>query len=333
MTVGGGTSESGSTRDLVIDRRRHRRMRRDAVLEVMATSVGLRRLRIGGFVVGLVAALFAGWPGLAAIGGWVAVQALWWWWQAGRALREGLAVGQRVLVERGADGSLRVTDETGHIEVARGAALAASRWRGNVSVYLPGASFMLPGELLDDEDVVRALDDADPPSTAGGGGADGAAVVVDTAMQRRLVGVATRLVVTSADFLFVPVAAVVSVVALAVAGVGWNTATAVFALLCLVGVALPLEGLALMRRVVGATYLPGRQLRLTTDDDGFVLTARGVTRTHPWTDYRALRLTDDLVLLRRRRRPLARTVTEVYPGELFDEAARCRMGAAVPRRF
>lgn len=325
--------EPHPVRELVVDRRRHLSLRADSVLEVMSTPRGLRQLVAGVVVVGAVAVVLGGWPWVSSAVAWVGLLLLRWWGKAGRALRSGLGVGQRVSVRSGSAEDLQVTDETGSVQLARGAAHAVIRWRGNVSVYAASVCFVLPGELLSDEDVVFLLDapTATAASTEPGEPGFGQPVSVDAHTYRHLLTTTTRLVVTSADFLFPAViaTAVIAVVALA----GSSSATAVTAVVCLGWTASGLEGVFASRRAVGTAYLPGRQLRLATRADGFVLSAGGVTRTHPWTDYRAHRVTSHVVLLRRERRPFTRTTTEVYPAELFDRAAEERLTAAVPRQF
>lgn len=153
-----GTIEPHAVRELVLDRRRLLRMRSDMVLELMTSPPSSRRLLLGAVLVGVVAAATGGWPWSFAAVGWSLLVTLWWWLRAGRALRPGLRVGQRVSAGRGPDGEWRFTAETGSVGVARGAAQAVARWRGNVSVFTTSVSFVLPGELVSDEDAVFVLE-------------------------------------------------------------------------------------------------------------------------------------------------------------------------------
>lgn len=322
-----GAAEPRVLRALVIGRKRHVRMRSDLVLELMTSQPGFRRLVLGAVVFGVVAAASGGWPWAFAAVGWVFFAALYWWTKAGRALRSGLSVGQRVSVGHGPNGELQVIDETGSLGVARGAAFAVIRWRANVSVYTGSVSFVLPGELLSDEDTAFLLDASTPaPSLAGS-----SEVLMDTETQRRMVGTATRVVMTSADFLFPAVTALAAFAAVTV--LGSPTVIAVAAVACLGWALAGLEGIFTSRRAVGMTYLPGRRWQLAAGTDGFTVTSGGVTRTCRWADYRAHRITAPVVMLRPRRRPLSRTVTELFPAALFDGDAQREMTARIPRRF
>jgi hypothetical protein len=250
------------------------------------------------------------------------------WWrvpayrrQARSTAYDGLDIGQTVTATYTARDVLTFTDATGDQLACLEAATPVGRFRSLLVVHSPRGPFVVPAELLSVEDVAFL---------AGPGPQLPLHLEITAEIQESLVGRATGLVVRSADFLLSWVAAL-GMLAL------W-AGTELWGFLLLAGLfvvlALPgLFGLAAMRRRFRRLLPVGWTMRAeVTADRLFVTQANGAV-THAWRDYTALRMTDDCVLLRLRRRPFAPTRTQVLPRALFGPEEVGRLSVAVAKRF
>jgi hypothetical protein len=248
------------------------------------------------------------------------------WWRylsyqraAGSSARGGLDIGQSVTLAHRGDW-LDVTDVTGTLRLAKGST-PLRRFRSLVLVYSPTLTFVLPAELLAAEDLIFL---------AGPGPDLPLHLEVTPQVQDALVEGATGLVLRSADFLMG------FIVALSVTV--FSLATQLWGLLVVAGFPLVLAApqvafLMSMRRKFRESFPVGFTVRAAITDEWLIVTQANGAVTHPWRDYTALRVTDDTVLLRLRRRLLAPTRTQVLPRVLFGPEELGRLEVAVPRRF
>jgi hypothetical protein len=167
------TAPGTTVRSVTVDRRRHRRIVLDLVLDAA-------RHRPAGWWVGATVVA------LVALG---AGRRLWY---------TGL-----VSTAWAADGELVVADVTGQYRLPRGSVLVVRRSGRNANVYGRSLSFVLPGELLSDDDVAFLEGHAAGPVPAPAPPSGLArSLVVTEDVQAHLVADATRVVLLTADTLF-----------------------------------------------------------------------------------------------------------------------------------
>ncbi len=321
----------GSLRTMTMTRERYRLLFRGYLLDAVASATSLRRFAYW-IVVGL---LIWGLSGRWAVGLLVMVAAGvgtvgWWCVRIRAALRQGLAVGQTVTTGYTPWGELTVTDVAGTLSLGRGSAATVTRVRDRVSVWLRWTSFVLPTELLTDEDIAFLEGPGSAPVTA-------AApvpvlpleLVVTPQVQARVMAAVVRVRTTSADVLF---PFLTPALLLALVAVTRSTIFLVFGvfflLVCIAGYAQARRG---ARAVSRAQYPIGATVRANVTPEHLVVQTRAGTLHSRWSEYVARRLTREAVLLRRdRRRP---ETTLVLPRELFTERALADLVAAVPRAY
>ncbi|XGX79147.1 hypothetical protein LQK93_01946 [Terrabacter sp. BE26] len=263
---------------------------------------------------------------LAVVSGGVA----WWWFLIRRSLRKGLGPGQTVSTAYTDWGEWTVTDVTGTVSLARGSAAMVSRTRDRVMIWSRTASFVLPTELVTDEDIAFLEGHGDAPTFLGAPGPVlPLSLEVTPQVQGRVTAAAARVRTTSADtlFPFVPPALLlpIGVVAeslfyLALAGV-----------FLLIGVANYLQTRRAARIACRAQYPVGMTIRAQVTQEHLVLQARQGTIHVRWSEYIARRLTRDAVLLRRDRRRAQTTL--VLPRDLFTDDALAEIARSVPREY
>ena len=262
----------------------------------------------------------------------VAAQVVVWWVQAVRSLRSGLAVGQTVTIGYAESGDLTVIDVEGQVWLPRGSAMAVVRWRGLATVLGRTISFVLPGELVGEEDVAFLEGHGElPPGAELSGPVLPLSLEVTPQVQDQLVSQATRLVTTSADFL-VPFVLAVPMAGLFAVFENWLWVGIVAGFYALLAVPAILA-LRRTRRGLRATYAVGRTIRAAVTPEHLLFSTPLGTRQLRWSDVETQRVTPDAVLLRRRRAPLTTTRTEVLPRALFTPDDLAALVAAVPRRF
>lgn len=321
--------EPAPTRSLTIDRPRHARIVRDLVVEAAQ-----RRLRqwwlLPAAVVLLLPTLPSYWyVGVAILLAAIGIHLQVWRATAVRATRQGLDVGQTVTVAYTEDDQLAVTDVTGQVFLPRGSAMLVRRTRGNASVYGRSASFVLPGELLTDEDIAF-LQGPGPSSAEAFGPTLPLSLDVTEQVQDALVAQATRSVVRSADFLL-PYVCALAIIVLATATRLWPLlfVAAFFLLLAVPG----LFGLGKTRRRFRRIHPVGSPMRGLVTPGHLTVSRRQGTVVHAWDRFTARKVTDKAVLLRIRRAPLTTTRTEVLPRALFPPGELALLKASVPKRF
>ena len=113
------------------------------------------------------------------------------------------AVGQTVSTEWAPDGELVVTDVTGQYRLPRGSVMLVRRNGRNASVYGRSIQFVLPGELLTEDDIAFLEGHASAPRPVEAPAPDlPLSLEVTTEVQAQLLSDATRTTVRTADFLF-----------------------------------------------------------------------------------------------------------------------------------
>lgn len=246
---------------LTITRERKARLHRDAVLQVLLGPRGSRWLALVGAVagaVGFVVGQVSGAVVLAVVA--VAVQVGVWWWRTGTSLRAGLDVGQTIELDYAATGEISLTDDTEQLWLRPGTARVI-RFRDTLTVFTEERSFLVPAELLGEDDVDYLEGRAVSP---GEGTLAGPRLPfecrVTPDLQRDLVAAITRVVVRSADFLVVCFVAPVPVVVVAL--VAPPGTAAIVALVVFVLLGLPsLWTLHRIRATVRASYPVGMTLQ------------------------------------------------------------------------
>jgi hypothetical protein len=253
------------------------------------------------------------------------------WWRyhsyqraAVSAAREGLDIGQSVTLAHGKD-SLDIKDVTGTVKLAKGST-PVRRFRSLVLLYSPTLVFVLPAELFRAEDLTFLSGPAPDLPLA----LDVTPQIQDTMVARR-----TRLTLTSADFLIGPVTTLASTAfpVAALAAGEWAWGFLMVPLLFLVLMIPSLLGIPRIRRKVRETYPVGLELQGQVTDELLRVRTGVGTVYGPWASYTALRVSDDAVMLRLRRRVLAQTKTQILPRALFGPEELGRLEAAVPKRF
>lgn len=317
-------------RTVTIDRARRARMIRD----LFRDPVVLRSSwwQVGAVLVGLVVVVIGAQAWRAGVLTGIAVcavQLLLWWLRADRTLRRELPIGSVLtLTYRGEE--LIVSDATEEVRLPRGSVVLIRRTGGNLSVYGRSHRFLVPAELLTEDDI--AFLEGHRAATLSGPAPGGLpmAVEITPRIQEAIVSAATRAVARSADFWigWFSVAIVLAFGVLAQAR-GIVVLAALLAVLPSLGVVHWLR----MPHVWRMAYPVGRVLRGEVTPEHLALSRLHGTVVEPWTRFSARRVTPDVVLLRRRRRPLAKTVTVVVPRELFRDSDLQVLEAAVPRRF
>ena len=325
-------------RSVTIDRRRHRQVKRDQLLGVFGSASGqgsLTRWVFSGFTTGFTAEAVArsdisasSWLAGLLLGVAAALGRLaGWMWRVAEGTRNGLEVGQTVSAGYDDQGRLVVVDAVEQAILPRGCCYLVARRRGLAVVVTDPRTFILPGELLTDADIAF-LEGRDQPRH---GPELQVSLVVTPEVQSKIVTRATRVVLTSADFLlpFV-VLAIFLAVAVAVGSSKFAIGSVVvLGLLALGGVG----GILGSREVMRAAYIVGRPVTGAVMTDHFLMSLVGGVRLYPWKSLRAHRVTTDAVLLRRRTGFMMRTVTEILPRELFTDEALGQLAARLPRRF
>jgi hypothetical protein len=247
----------------------------------------------------------------------------WWRYHAYRRAAEssgaGLDVGDSVSLTRSGD-SLDITDRTTTIRLAKGTT-PVRRFRSLVVVYSPELTFLLPSELLTVEDI-EFLTGPGPDLPLH--------LEVTPQVQDAVVRRATGVVLRSADFLLGFVVTL-SLTVFALATHLWGVL--VVAGIMLVLSAPPVAKLVSLRRRYREFLPVGFTMRGAVTDEGLLVTQANGTVARPWRDYTALRVTPDAVLLRLRRKILARTLTQVWPRALFGPEELGRLATRVRRRF
>jgi hypothetical protein len=81
------------------------------------------------------------------------------------------------------------------------------------------------------------------------------------------------------------------------------------------------------------TYPVGLTIRAGVTTERLLLALKHGTRTITWRECRGLRLTTDVVLLRRARRPLATDTTAIVPTALFGADALTTISTVINGRF
>lgn len=325
-------SVASSGRAVTIDRARKARIRRDAVLQTISSPTGQRPMVFAALATGVLGRAVDGWLVAAImfiIGG--LGQLGWWWLRTNASLRSGLDVGQTVRVGYASSGEISITDSTGQIWLPRGSVFAVVRYRGNLTVVGRQVAFLLPRELLTQDDIAFLEGHGPAPQDPTTQGPElPLSCEITARTQGQLVAAATRIVVRSADFLMLwfSAALVVSFVSLA----GSIRAVAVTVALCALLVLPGLRGVLRTRAQMRATYRIGLTVRANVTDEGLLLSLAHGTRTLPWRDFSAARLTTNAVLLRRSRRVLAQDKTVILPKALLDNSSLTTIAAAVSGR-
>ncbi|WP_110182899.1 hypothetical protein [Nocardioides solisilvae] len=319
------STTTGAGRTLTITRDRHRRLRRDAVLQVLAGQPGRRRLLLVGLAAGLVGIVLEGWL-LAAVLLVAALlaQVLWWRHVMTVSLRRGLDVGQSVEVAPGPDGGVLLTDEVDEPLLLGPGSAQVARFRSLLTVFVAhGATFMLPVELLT-ADEIAALEGRHLRPGHGGGGAEGPRLaresVVTPEVQQGLVAATTHAIVASADFLVTWLLAPFPVL-LAV----WfaTPGTAVVVGLALTALLLGPSLLAVRRSraAVRAAYPVGAVVEAAVTGDALLVGMPLGTLTLPWRGYARARVRGQAVVLTLRGRTMRPDHLDVLPLVLLGDEA------------
>jgi len=326
-----GTPSGTAPRSLTIDRARHARIVRDLVVATARARTG--GWWVGAVLVGMVILGIGGhsWYAAAATGAVVvALQLLVWWVLAVRNASNGLGVGQTVSTEWAADGELVVSDVTGQYHLPRGSVMFVRRHGRNATVWGRSIQFVLPGELLTEDEVAfleghaAAPEPVDAPSLA-----LPLSLEVTADVQAQLLADATRTVVRTADFLFgYAVAACFALLWLVTTWVGF---------LWVAGALLALHVPAMVRfarwrKAFARAFPVGWVLRAEVTPEHLALSRLHGTAVLAWDGFDRIRATDHSVLLRHRRRPFGATTTTVLPLDLFRSQDILQMAAAVGRR-
>jgi hypothetical protein len=254
----------------------------------------------------------------------------WWRWPAyvreARAVtRKDLGVGATVTVTYAGGDTLRFEDATERLDVPRGSTPVA-RFRSLLTLFSPTLTFVVPIELLAPGDIAFLV----------GAGEDlPLALDVTPQIQDTMVARQTRATLTSADFLIGPVTtlAATALPVGALAAGEWAWGFLMVPLLFLVLMIPSLLGIPQIRRRMREIYPVGLELQgQVTEEQLRVRTGVG-TVFAPWASYTALRVSDDAVMLRLRRRVLTATRIQILPLALFGPEELGRLLVAVPRRF
>ena len=320
-------------RSITIDRARKRRIRRDDVLHTIGAPDGLRRLAVSGLAGCVLGLAVRSWPA-AVVGAVLAVlgRIAWWWLRTNASMREGLDVGQTVTVEYAASGGISVTDSTGQLWMGRGWAIRVERFRSLVIVAARDMAFMLPRELLTDEDVAFLVGrDIGLEAASAHGPELPLSREITPDDQRTLVSAATSIVLRSADFL-VPWVLAPFMIGLFVA-VGSAPAIIGMCVFCAVCAVPGLRGLRRTRSRLRSTYPVGLVLRAGVTTERLWLSLANGTLAVPWHEFVQSRLSDHAVLLRKPRRRFGNHATLILPRALFDDEALTTISSVVPCPF
>ena len=300
--------------------------------------VATARVRSGGWwvaavLVGLVVlgiARHSWYAGVAVATVLASLQVLVWWLRAERSARNGLAVGQEVSTEWATDGELVVSDVTGQYRLPRGSVMLVQRNGGNASVYGRSIQFVLPGELLTEDDIGFLEGHAAAPEPVEASHPDlPLSLQVTEEVQAQLLADATRSVVRTADFLLPCVVTAGFVV------LGLVTSWAGF--LGIAGVLLVLTipsmlRFARWRKAFLRAFPVGRTLRAEVTSEHVALSTRHGTAVLAWSNFDRIGTTRHNLLLRHRRPFFGSTKTTVLPLDLFGPQDLLTIAAAVPRR-
>ncbi|QIG42950.1 hypothetical protein G5V58_09415 [Nocardioides anomalus] len=325
-------SAPGTTvRAVTVDRRRHRRIVLDLVVDLTRHRparwwVGAALLTL--FAIGAGRQVWYAGPAVAVPV--VLLQLLVWWLRAARSAADGLAVGQTVSTGWAADGELVVTDVTGQYRLPRGSVLLVRRSGRNANVYGRSLQFVIPGELLSDDDVAFLEGHAagpGPVATSPSGLARSLRVTEE--VQTHLVADATWTVVRTADFLLPYVGAA------GFALLGLLTTWAGF--LWLAGALLALAVPAAVRfvrwrRAFRAAFPIGRVLHAEVTPEHLAVETQHGTQVLAWDNFAAVSSTDHNVLLRHRRRAFGAARTTLLPLGLFRPEDIHQLAASVGGR-
>lgn len=323
----------GSLRTMTITKHRYRLLFRGLLLDALASSTSVTRFLYAAFLALLCWGLSGRWVvGVVVTAAAVVVIVTHWCVRIRAGLRSGLAIGQTVTTGYTAWGELTVTDVTGTLCLGRGSAASVTRTRDRVIAWLRTTSFVLPTELLTDDDIAFLEGAGEAPAPS--------AVpvpvpvlplelVVTEQVQARVMAAAVRVRARSADVLFPLLTPALLLALTALTRSRIVALAAGFFLLVCIGIYLEARHAA--RTTSLANYPVGATIRASVTPDHLVLQSRGGTVHSRWSEFVSRRLTSDAVLLRRdRRRP---ETTVVLPRELFSERALADLATAVPRSY
>lgn len=323
----------GSLRTMTITKNRYRMLFRGLLLDALVSGTSVTRFLYVAFFALLCWGLTGRWVVAVVVTAVaLAVIVTRWCVRIRACLRTGLAVGQTVTTGYTPWGELTITDVTGTLCLGRGSAALVTRSRDRVVAWLRTTSFLLPTELLTDEDIAFL----EGPGEAPGSSAAPAPVpvlplelVVTERVQARVMAAAVRVRTRSADVLFPLLTPALLLALVAVTRARIFALGAGFFLLVWIGVYLQARHAA--RTASRAQYPVGATIRANVTPDHLVVQSRSGTTHSRWSEYIARRLTTDAVLLRRDRRHPETTV--VLPRELFSERALADLATAVPRSY
>jgi hypothetical protein len=324
-------TDAGPVRSLTVDRARHDRVVRDLVA-YQARARGSGWFLCAGaalLVMGITPTPWYADLGLLALVLWV--QVIVWRQRAERSAERGLAVGQTVTVSYDERGDLTVTDATGQQALPRGSVALVRRTGGSAVVLGRSSAFVLPAELLSEDDVAFLEGHgASPvaPEQVQAGPQLPLAIEVTPAIQEQMVTAATRAVALTADFLL-PVVVAAATVVFAVGTRLWPVLW--LTLLSLLCSGPQLLGVHRTRARFRRTYRVGRVMRAAVRPDHLTLTRLHGTVVLPWTTWTGVRVTGDAVLLSRPRRRFGPWHTDVLPRGLFGPDDLARMTTALRR--
>lgn len=319
-------------RTLTIDRGAKAHAVRELMRQCLASGPGRRRLALIAVLALFSIPLFSSW--VLGVGfGLVlaAAQVGWWRIRVGKALRKGYQVGQTISVGYLESEEFTVVDEVEQVMLPRGSVMQVVRRGGVATVLGRSISLVLPSELLTDADVAfleghgRAPEEPRSPAPR-----LPLALEVTPDIQDALVAAKTRVIVTSADFLLVPLVTTPVFMFFASYMHSWRFFAGVL-VFCLASWTPQLRFLLRSRQGMRVLFPVGYTMRAEVSPEQLSLAYPHGTVLLPWSAFQAHRITPGAVLLRADRGKPGRT--RVLPRALFAEASLAQVSTYLPRRF